>query len=208
MHIAIIGAGNIGRTLGAAWLRAGHDLRFGVREPDADSVRETRARLGDGARFVPIAEALAGAEVVVLALPGAAVDGFLADHGPSLGGTIVVDAANRAFGGPGPANSIGAIRSSAGPSVVGIVRAFNSVGWENMAEPRFGAQTADMLYCADAAAKTTAETLIADTGLRPVFVGDLDQVHLVDALTGLWAALAYGQRRGRRLAFKILEPAG
>ena len=206
MHIAIIGAGNIGRTLGAAWLQAGHDLRFGVREPDTDSVRQTRAHLGDRARFVPIAEALEGAEVVVLALPGSAVDGFLADYGSGLHGMTVVDAANRAFGGPGPGNSISAIRSSAGSSsLVGIIRAFNSVGWENMAEPRFGAQTADMLYCADAAAKTTAETLIADTGLRPVFVGDLDQVGLVDALTGLWAALAYGQRRGRRLAFKILE---
>ena len=208
MHIAIIGAGNIGRTLGAAWLQAGHDLRFGVREPDTDSVRQTRAHLGDRARFVPIAEALEGAEVVVLALPGSAVDGFLAEYGSALHGMTVVDAANRAFGGPGPANSIGAIRSSAGPSLVGLVRAFNSVGWENMAEPRFGAQTADMLYCADAAAKASAETLIADTGLRPVYVGDLDQAHLVDTLTGLWAALAYGQRRGRRLAFKILEPAG
>jgi hypothetical protein len=38
-------------------------------------------------------------------------------------------------------------------------------------------------------------------------VGDLDQVHLVDTLTALWAALAYGQGRGRHLAFKVLERA-
>ncbi len=62
-----------------------------------------------------------------------------------------------------------------------------------------------MLYCADPDAQPVAEELIAAVGPRPVLVGNLDQVHLVDALTGLWAALAYGQGRGRNLAFKVLE---
>jgi predicted dinucleotide-binding enzyme len=103
-------------------------------------------------------------------------------------------------------NSVDAIHARA--ESVSIVRAFNSVGWENLAEPVFDGVAADLLYCADPAADSTAEELIAALGLRPVRVGDLTQVHLVDLLTGLWAALAYGQGRGRRLAFKILEQAG
>jgi 8-hydroxy-5-deazaflavin:NADPH oxidoreductase len=205
MHIAVIGAGNIGRTLGSAWLRAGHAVSIGVRDPSGDSAQQARADLGERARVVPIAEALAPASVVVLALPGAAVDEFLASHGSRLPGKVIVDAANRGFGGSGPMNSLDAIRARAGS--VPIVRAFNSVGWENLAEPNFNGVVADLLYCADPAAAATAEELITAVGLRPVRVGDLSQVHLVDMLAGLWAALAYGQGRGRHLAFKVLERA-
>jgi 8-hydroxy-5-deazaflavin:NADPH oxidoreductase len=205
MRIAVIGAGNIGRTLGGAWMRAGHQVSFGVRDPAAASAQEARAELGDQARVVPIAEALQPAEVIVLALPGSAVDDFLAAYGPALSGKVVVDAANRGFGGSGPMNSVDAIRARAEPS--GIIRAFNSVGWENLADPTFDGVTADLLYCATATARPLAEELIAAVGLRPVLVGDLDQVHLVDTLTALWAALAYAQQRGRHLAFKVLERA-
>jgi predicted dinucleotide-binding enzyme len=31
--ILIVGAGNIGGTLGRAWLATGHDVRFGVPDP-------------------------------------------------------------------------------------------------------------------------------------------------------------------------------
>ncbi len=203
MQIAVIGVGNIGQTLGAAWLRAGHEVRFGVRDPAGESAQKARAELGSDARVVSIPDALAGARVVALALPGNAVDAFLAEQGPSLTGTVVIDAANRAFGDSGPMNSVEAIRGQAKPS--GIIRAFNSVGWENMANPRFGDVVSDMLYCADPDAQPVAEELIAAVGTRPVLVGDLDQVRLVDVLTGLWAALAYGQKRGRNLAFKVLE---
>ena len=203
MHIAVVGAGNIGRTLGGAWMRGGHQVSFGVRDPSAASAQEASAELGDQARVVPIPEALQSAQVVVLALPGTAVDEFLAMYGPALSGKVVVDAANRGFGGSGPMNSVDAIRARAEPS--GVIRAFNSDGWENLADPTFNGVTADLLYCATPTAQPLAEELIAGVGLRPVLVGDLDQVHLVDALTALWAALAYGQGRGRHLAFKVLE---
>jgi predicted dinucleotide-binding enzyme len=205
MDIAVIGAGNIGRTLGSAWFRTGHAVSFGVRDASGYSAQQARADLGERARVVSIDEALASASVVVLALPGAAVDEFLASYGSVLPGKVIVDAANRGFGGSGPMNSVDAIRARAGS--VPVVRAFNSVGWENLAEPSFDGVVADLLYCSDPAAVATAEELITAVGLRPVCVGDLTQVHLVDMLTGLWAALAYGQGRGRRLAFKVLEQA-
>jgi predicted dinucleotide-binding enzyme len=205
MHIAVIGVGNIGRTLGGAWMRAGYQVSFGVRDPTTASAQEARAELGEQARIVLVPEALQPAEVVVLALPGSAVDEFLEAFGPALSGKVVVDAANRGFGGSGPMNSVDAIRARAEPA--GVIRAFNSVGWENLADPTFDGVRADLLYCATPTARAVAEELIAGVGLRPVLVGDLDQVYLVDTLTALWAALAYGQARGRHLAFKILERA-
>ena len=52
MKIAIIGAGNVGGTLGTAWAqKAGHDIFFGVRDAKSE---KTQARLskigGTGAR--------------------------------------------------------------------------------------------------------------------------------------------------------------
>jgi predicted dinucleotide-binding enzyme len=48
------------------------------------------------------------------------------------------------------------------------------------------------------------EGLIADIGLRPIYVGDLDQVAVIDALTSLYFALAFERGYGRRLGFKLL----
>jgi predicted dinucleotide-binding enzyme len=203
VDIAVIGAGNIGRTLGSAWLRAGHAVAFAVRDPAGDSANEARAQLGPDVRIGSIPEALGTAEVVVLALPGAAVDELPRENSGALQDKVIVDAANRSFGGPDPSNSVESIRANTQSR--GIVRAFNSVGWENMADPNFDGIVADMLYCADPAVQPMAETLISALRMRPVLVGDLQQVYLVDVLTGLWAALAYGQKRGRNLAFKILE---
>jgi predicted dinucleotide-binding enzyme len=206
MNIAIIGAGNIGRTLGDAWMRAGHTVSFGLRDAAGPSALQAKTQLGQDARLVSIPDALHAGSVVVLALPGGAIDDFLSANAPALGGKVIVDAANRNFGGSGASNSVAAIRAAA--ESAGIIRAFNSIGWENMADPHFDGVVADMLYCADEAVRSTAEELIGALGLRPVYVGDLDQVRLVDDLTSLWAALAYGQRRGRHLAFKVLERPG
>ena len=38
MKIAIIGAGNVGGTLGRAWVKAGHEVMFGVRDPSSPKV--------------------------------------------------------------------------------------------------------------------------------------------------------------------------
>jgi len=35
MNIGIIGAGNVGGTLGARWARNGHTVAFGVRDPNS-----------------------------------------------------------------------------------------------------------------------------------------------------------------------------
>ena len=86
-----------------------------------------------------------------------------------------------------------------------MARAFSSLGWENFAEPDFDGVAADLLWCGpDGAAGARVEGLISEVRLRPVRVGGLDQLGLVDMLVGLWFALAFGQGHGRRLAFKVL----
>jgi 8-hydroxy-5-deazaflavin:NADPH oxidoreductase len=84
-------------------------------------------------------------------------------------------------------------------------RAFNSLGWENLADPDFDGTQADLLWCGpDGDPGALVERLITDVGLRPVRVGGLDQLSTVDMLASLWFALALGQGHGRHLAFKVL----
>ena len=74
-----------------------------------------------------------------------------------------------------PPSSVHRITAAAPDALV--FRAFNSVGWENMADPVLGGVQADLLYCGadDPAATAVVESLIADVGFRPVRVGGLDE---------------------------------
>src|SRR4051794_35643403 len=79
--IGAIGGGNIRPTVGEAWRRAGHEVVYASRSPEPP-------------RTVPIADAIAGADVVLLAVPGAAVPQLLVEYGQALDGRVVIDATN------------------------------------------------------------------------------------------------------------------
>jgi hypothetical protein len=112
-------------------------------------------------------------------------------------GRLVVDATNQ-MGGP-VSNS----RSSL-PAGVRYARAFNTLGGENIADPVFAEGRADMFFSAPESDRGIVEEVIRGVGLRPIYVG-ADREDLIDALFQLWIALAVGQRRGRRLALRLLE---
>ena len=82
-------------------------------------------------------------------------------------------------------------------------RAFNTLGWENFADPVFNGVVADLFYAADEADRDIVERLIHDVGLNPVFVG-AGQHDLLDQVLKLWFTLVNTQGRGRHLAFKVL----
>lgn len=186
--IAVLGAGNIGATLASKWASAGHTVVIGSRQPNSSAVQTLVA--GIGASVSSHAGAVVEAEVVLFALPGAAMSSTVEQLGPALDGKIVIDATNnRQATKP---NSVASI-SAVAPSTV-VARAFNSLGWENFADPEFDGTPADLFWCGpDGDAGAVAERLIADVGLRPIRLGGLDQLHLVDMLADLWFALALGQ---------------
>lgn len=203
MKIAIVGAGNIGRTLGRKWTQAGRTVVFGVRDVANQETQALLAEAGGNASADIVANAIRQGDVVVFAIPGAAVAETVAANAAALDGKILIDAANK-FG-TSEISSVATITANA--PAARVFRAFNSLGWENLAEPRFGDVQADLMYCGpDDETRAVVEEMIADVGLHPVYVGGLDQVELVDNLGALWVALAFGQGKGRRLAFKVLTP--
>lgn len=200
--IAVLGAGNIGGTLGRKWSGTGHQVAFGVSDPNGKKAQALRTELGDKVKIGSVADVLGTRpDVVVMALPGAAMDATITTYGTELDGRILIDAANRMGG--GPMNSFATFREHTPQAHV--FRAFNSLGWENFADPLFDGTAADLFYCGpDGEARTVIERLIADIGLRPMCLGGVEQVGLVDAVGSLWFALVFGQGKGRHLAFKVL----
>jgi predicted dinucleotide-binding enzyme len=204
VRIAVIGAGSVGSTLAGAWVGRGHTVVLGSRRPDDSEVTEQATSIG--ATTATLGDAVSGADVVVCTIPGGAMEDFIDDHAGALAGRILIDATNNLANGPaGPGLSGLDHLASAVPSAEGY-RAFNSVGWENMADPRFGSETADLCFAGpDGAGRATVEQLITDVGFRPVYVGaGADAHHAVDALATLWFALAFGQQKGRRVALRVL----
>ena len=90
LRIAIIGAGNVGKALGVGWLRAGHQIVFGVRRPQDSKYRELAEA---GATIETVAEAVRDTEVVVLATPWGATEAAIRTAG-GLAGKVVVDCTN------------------------------------------------------------------------------------------------------------------
>ena len=94
MHIAVIGAGNIGGTLARKCAATGHQLTLGLRDPDKPEVRRLLEELGPEARATAIPDAVHDADAVVFAIPGRAMAATIASVGPALDGKTVIDATN------------------------------------------------------------------------------------------------------------------
>ena len=202
LTIAVLGAGNIGGTLGRRWAGAGHRVAFGVNDPNGKHAQALRSDLGDKVTIGSVAQALSSnPDVVVMALPGAVMDAAIVQYADQLDGRIILDSANRMGG--GPMNSFATFQQRTPRAR--LFRAFNTLGWENFADPEFEGGPADLFYCGpDGDDRTVVEQLITDIGLRPMYLGGVEQVGLVDTVGRLWFALALGQGKGRRLAFKVL----
>jgi predicted dinucleotide-binding enzyme len=190
MRIAVIGKGNIGGTLGSKWRAAGHDVVYGARDGSGQGP--------GGAPVRSIGDAVKDAEVVVLAVPGQAVPDVVSEQGTALAGKVVIDAVNRIGA---PQFDSRALIAAAAPSAR-YVRAFNSLGWENFAEPMPGT---NMFFAADPDARATADELISAVGLEPAFVGDATATATVDALLPLWFALVKQNGGNRRVALRIVR---
>jgi predicted dinucleotide-binding enzyme len=137
------------------------------------------------------------ADVVVLAVPGQVVGDVVTEHGAALAGKTVIDAVNRIGA---PEFDSRAIIADAAPRAR-YVRAFNSLGWENFADPMPGT---NMFFAADPDARATAEELIKAVGLEPAFLGDASATATVDGLLPLWFALVRQNGGNRRVALRVV----
>jgi 8-hydroxy-5-deazaflavin:NADPH oxidoreductase len=204
MRIGIIGAGALGPAIARRLLESGHEIVFG----GGASAHEAAARVGVTA--ASNAEAAATADVVVLAVPFAAIDAALAEAGP-LDDTILWSCVN-------------ALK----PDLSGLAVGFDTSAAEEVARraprarvvsaiPPFAEALAngDLRYDAgltpsvfvcgdDDQAKATVELLVRDLGAHPVDAGPLTAARLIEPAMMLLVRIAYAGVP-RDIGLRLLE---
>ena len=185
--IAIIGTGNVGDALGTAAVKAGYDVVFAAK--DAAKTQAVAARAGATAA-TSAKEAVAGADIVVLAVPYGAIPDVTAEIAPVAAGKIVIDATNplkadysglATEGGPSGAEGIAAALPGAK-----VVKGFNTLFAGNTANPTAHGTQLDHLFATDdETAKDAVCGLSSAIGFRPIHVGPLSAARELEAMAWL-----------------------
>lgn len=199
MRIAIIGAGSVGGGLGRAFAAVGHDVVFGVRDPDSEKTLAALAEIPEADARSP-AEAVEGADVVVFAVRPVAVPAMAAAVG-SLDGRIVIDAMNRFDGDPGRSMTQELTALLPGAK---LAKAFNTTGYENYTTARDRSAKAAMFVAGDDPdAKRVAMELATEVGFRAEDAGGLANAKSLEEMVRVWLVVA--QAHGRRVAFALSD---
>jgi 8-hydroxy-5-deazaflavin:NADPH oxidoreductase len=206
--IAIIGTGNVGKAIGSGAAKAGYDVVFAGR--DADKARTVAAAAG--ARTAPTArEAVAGADIVVLAVPYAAITEIAAEIAPVAAGKVVIDPTNPLkadYSGLSTGGDTSAAEELARllPES-SVVKAFNTVFAGNAADPQaLGFQLDSLFATDDEAAKDAVCGLSGSIGFRPIHVGPLAAARELEAMAWLNIRLQLISNGNWNTAYALVSP--
>ena len=181
--VAIVGTGNIGSRLAAAFAAGGQDFLLAGRDLEAAS--KLASGLDGHAEVVSVDEAVERSDVLVLAVWLDSFKQLIAQYGERLAGKVIVDPSNPVApdgsGGfrkiIGEKESSGQILSDLLPAGARLVKAFGTLSADTLsAAARREPERAVLFYAAD---DDDAGDLVADLirtgGYEPVRVGGLDQ---------------------------------
>ena len=185
--IAIIGTGDVGSALGPRFAELGHDIVYGAREPNRADVTALVDATGRDARAALPAEAVANADIIVMAVPWDVVESLTRSLG-DLSGRIIIDPTNpRRMTGDGlrdyALDGSNAERIQALAPGAAVVKAFSTLGAETMADPSLaGGPVSVPIASDDADARRVVAELVTGIGLEPVDVGPLRYAHVIEGL--------------------------
>lgn len=211
MRIAIIGTGSVGAALATGLATTSHTLVLGTRDPDGVSAKAVAA--ATSATTARAREAVAGADIVILALPWTAAEAALQDLG-DLAGVTVIDCMNPLAMIDGRLGLAIGFDTSGGERVQAwlpkahVVKTLNQVGAEIMANPRALSRRPAMFMASDHAdAKATVASLLSELGFDALDAGDLTKARLLEPLAMVWINQALMRGKGRHWALGVMTAA-
>jgi 8-hydroxy-5-deazaflavin:NADPH oxidoreductase len=213
MRIGILGSGIVARTLGSGFIKHGHQVRLGTREPNQKEVRDWATKNADAA-VGAFSEAAAFGDLLVLAVLGSAVERVIELAKPEhFLGKTVIDTTNPLSNSPavhgvlsyftGPNESL-AERIQRMLPEAHIVKAFNSVGNAQMVNPHYEQGTPTMFFCGDdPSAKSQVAEILRQFGWEPFDCGEIIAARAIEPLCMLWCIPGFLRNQWTH-AFKVL----
>lgn len=209
MHIALIGAGNVGAALAQASVAAGHTVTLSAAHPD--HAAEVAGNVGAQAA-ASNREAVTDAEVVILAVPYTAVTDIVDEVGDALDGKVVVDATNplnATYSGLAVKGTSGAEELQQRVPGAAVVKAFNTVFASRHADPTVDGVPLDGFYAADdEQAKATIDELYTTLGYRPIDAGGLRMARTLEEMAFLNITLNARNGWSWQTGWKLFGPTG
>lgn len=210
--IGVLGSGQVGEVLAGGFLKHGHEVMRGSRDPA--KLAQWKEGAGPKASAGTFADAAKFGDVAVLAVKGTASEEALGLAGEAnLAGKLVIDATNPIANEP-PEN--GVIKFFTGPNdslmerlqkkfpQAKLVKAFSSVGSANFVNPDFGGVRPTMFICGnDTGAKADAKKILDTFGWDVEDMGVVQAARAIEPLCILWCIPGFLQNRWTH-AFKVL----
>jgi len=208
MQVAIIGSGNVGRSLAGSIVAAGHSVK--ISSSDATSATAVDKATGAVAAATN-ADAVSGADIVILAVPTASLVPVARDLGTALDGKVVVDLANRPTPDPSGAAqplSIAEELQAVIPNAR-VVKAFNTAFASRQAIPVVDGQPVDGYVASDDdAARAQVLALVDSIGFRGIDAGPLAVARTLEGMAWLHIALQLKNNWPWQSGWKLVCPTG
>lgn len=193
MKVAIIGTGKMGRGFAQA-LAPTHEVVVGSRDPARAGTVAARTGAAGGTTY---AEAVAGADVIILAVPWQAMDDTLTQLG-HLSGTVVIDVSF-----PHNKQQRDALKGRSTAEVIQrrlpdarVIKGWNHVFAAHLTDPEVDGIASSVLIAGDDPhAKHVAFALARDMRFHPVDVGPLRATRDLEKLVGVMLFVRLGRFR-------------
>jgi hypothetical protein len=213
MKVGVLGSGDVAKALAAGFLKHGHAVTMGSREPQ--KLADFAAK-NEGTATGSFAKAAEFGELIVLAVKGdAAANALRLAGAKNIAGKPIVDACNPVAASP-PVRGVLKFFTTLDLSLMEqlqrefadahFVKAFNSVGSASMVNPKFPGGKPTMFICGNSdAAKATVMQICDQFGWETADMGAAESARAIEPLCILWCIPGF-LRNDWVHAFKLLRP--
>ena len=215
MKIGIIGSGDVGRVLGTAFIKEGHEVMLGTRDINKEAVVKWVAD-NPSSQVGSFNAAATFGDIIVLATAGDITEAVIVNAGiDHFDNKVVIDATNPISHTKAPVNGVLQYFTTTDESLMEhlqklvpeakMVKAFNSVGNAFMYKPDFGGIKPTMFICGnDDLAKKTVTDILDAFGWETEDMGQANAAGAIEALCILWCIPGF-LRNNWMHAFKLLK---
>ncbi len=211
MKIGVLGSGQVAKVLASGFLKHGHEVMLGSRDPKKLEDWKSKSVKGNTGSFE---ETTAFGDIIVLAVKGTAAEELVKSLRNILAGKVVIDTTNPIADLP-PVNGVLQFFTSLNDSLMErlqktspetkFVKAYNSVGNSLMVNPALSSGKPTMFICGnDEGAKKKVADILNMFGWEAADFGKVESARAIEPLCMLWCIPGFIRNEWTH-AFKVVK---